>query len=480
MTPKALVKANKTAVTTSREFVADLQDFEQSLLGRMDQVGLPTDGVLVAVRERSRIFQNIDDSLAELGHERLAESLYLSKFLAAVAAGLFDAALNYLWDETIGELRKRVAAYDLSYFFDLAVGSASEQRKSLKNEDDLSKVTDQDLIQAANRIGLVSDVGFQQLDLVRFMRNHASAAHPNQVELRAMQLLNFLETCIVEVILLPEDDVVVVIRRLLQNIKTQKLSKGDADTTGATFDRLPEEQADNLASGLSGIYTRVDTDAQTRDNVRLILPKLWPHLTEDARRQFGVRALRFRVNQDDKQANLARELLDAVDGASYLPDKLKIPEIEVALEDLNSTHNNWNNFVNEVAPARALKRVVGNPPEVPESVEQKYVHTVVYVYLTNGHGEAFSASPIYRELIDGFTPTQARTALLSFTNATVSARLQHTLAQRQWKELLALLENKLIGRPTTRLFEALTHFTGPPQNAKSDTRIKRLVIEVKS
>ncbi len=446
----------------------------------MDQAGLPSDGVLVSVRERSRVFQNVDDSLAELGSDRLAESLYLSKFLAAVTAGLFDAALNYLWDETIGELRKRVAAYDLSYFFDLAVGSASEQRKVLKHEDDLSKVTDQDLLQAANRIGLVSDVGYQQLDLVRFMRNHASAAHPNQVELRAMQLLDFLETCIVEVILLPEDDVVVEIRRLLQNIKTQKLSKGDADTTGSTFDRLPEEQADNLASGLAGIYTRLDTDVQTRDNVRLILPKLWPHLTEDARRQFGVRALRFRVNQDSDQAALARELLDAVDGASYLPEELRIPEIQATLEGLYSTHHGWNNFVNETIPARALKRVVGDPPDVPESIEQNYVHTVVYVFLTNGHGESFSASPIYRELIEGFTPTQARTALLSFTDSTVSARLQHALAQRQWKDLLAFLENKLIGRPTKRLHEALTEFTGPPYQAKKDTKIKRLVTVVKA
>ena len=33
--------------------------------------------------------------------------------LAAVGAGLFDAALNYLWDETIAEFRRRVARYDL-------------------------------------------------------------------------------------------------------------------------------------------------------------------------------------------------------------------------------------------------------------------------------------------------------------------------------------------------------------------------------
>ena len=30
--------------------------------------------------------------------------------------GLFDAALNYLWDELVSELRRRVAGFDLAYF----------------------------------------------------------------------------------------------------------------------------------------------------------------------------------------------------------------------------------------------------------------------------------------------------------------------------------------------------------------------------
>lgn len=36
--------------------------------------------------------------------------------IAAAAVGLFDASLNYLWDETVSELRRRVAGFDLSYF----------------------------------------------------------------------------------------------------------------------------------------------------------------------------------------------------------------------------------------------------------------------------------------------------------------------------------------------------------------------------
>jgi len=247
----------------------DLQGFEERLLERIEDLGLPGGNILVPIRQRANVLSGVEVALEPLDDEQRRKAVYLSKFLAAVAAGLFDAALNYLWDETISELRRRVAAYDLAYFFDMAVGSASERRKRLSTAEDLPRVEDQELILAANRMSLLSDTGYQQLDLVRFMRNHASAAHPNQVELRALQLLGYLEACIAEVMTLRPNELVIEIKRLLANIKTARLEASDAQIMSGTFDSLPGEQADNLGSGLFGIYTRIDTDNQTRDNVGL-------------------------------------------------------------------------------------------------------------------------------------------------------------------------------------------------------------------
>ncbi|WP_406471435.1 hypothetical protein OH738_39680 [Streptomyces hirsutus] len=46
---------------------------------------------------------------------------------------------THLWNETVGELRRRGAGYDLAYFFDLAVPSY-DRREHLSTEDDLVKV----------------------------------------------------------------------------------------------------------------------------------------------------------------------------------------------------------------------------------------------------------------------------------------------------------------------------------------------------
>ncbi|MFH2102224.1 MAG: hypothetical protein ABIJ39_02550 [Chloroflexota bacterium] len=205
-----------------------LLQFEKSLLAFIDEQGLPSDTVLVPMNERQIVIRNIFSVLERIDDERLGKSVYISKFIAATASGLFDAALNYLWDETIYELRKRVAQYDLAYFYDVAVGNNAEKRKRLSTEDDLQKIDDSDLIKGSNEIGLISDLGFRHLDFVRYMRNWASAAHPNQNQITGLQLIGMLETCVVEVIKLPLSNVVVEIKQLLANIKNNKITQDDA------------------------------------------------------------------------------------------------------------------------------------------------------------------------------------------------------------------------------------------------------------
>src|ERR1700692_1857743 len=94
---------------------AELEQFEGALTTAMEVLGLPSTDVFIAFEQRYRVLANFGGALADLDAEHRARSLYLSKLMVAVGAGLFDAALNYLWDETISELRRRVVGYDLEY-----------------------------------------------------------------------------------------------------------------------------------------------------------------------------------------------------------------------------------------------------------------------------------------------------------------------------------------------------------------------------
>ncbi|WP_426602712.1 hypothetical protein [Streptomyces sp. WG7] len=120
------------------------------LLDQLAEAGLPTDGVWVELPEREQALASFGGALRRLSMEDRGRSVYVSKMITAAAAGLFDAALNYLWNETVAELRRRVAGYDPAHFFDIAVPSYG-RRKHLSTEDDLVKVDDIDLLRPRAR-----------------------------------------------------------------------------------------------------------------------------------------------------------------------------------------------------------------------------------------------------------------------------------------------------------------------------------------
>lgn len=469
-----VIKHSPRGVVTSGDNNIDLRQFEGSLLEFLEDNGLPTTSVLVPVGQRIQVFRNIPDVLLNLDEKIKENSLYISKFIAAVASGLFDAALNYLWDETINELRNRVAQYDLSYFYDNAVTS-QEKRKRLRDENDLDKIDDSELIHGSKEIGLISELGFKHLDFIRYMRNWASAAHPNQNEVTGLQLISWLETCINEVISLPLSNITIEIKKLLVNIKANAITDDEAKQIAVFFKDLDQVQVNTLAQGLFGIYTRSNTQPQVRENIHRLLPFLWGLIDEATKNQFGVRYGKFVAHNDQEEQVLARGFLEVVGGQSYIPDNLRSAEVEMALDNLLTAHRGGNNFYSEPPFARELSRLIGETGNIPNQINTKYVISIVEVYLTNGNGVAWNAEPIYLELIKQFDSTQALIAVLSFHDDVISSSLQFSLCQRKFRELLNMLKVKVTSSAVLELIDEINGFSGPLDKMRDDTKFKKRI-----
>ncbi|NEB19714.1 hypothetical protein G3I46_25020 [Streptomyces coelicoflavus] len=304
------------------------------------------------------------------------------------------------------------------------------------------------------------------------MRNHASAAHPNVEKLTGLKLADWLQTCIREVMQLKTRPVVAEIGRLLHNVKAAALAETELKNAATFFCELPQEQANNLANGLFGIYTPPTADPHVLDNVRLLWPELWPFISEDTRRELGVKLARFRANADKDRADRAKELLELVDGgAAYLPESDRLVEIQETLEDLKRAHQGGNNFYNEPPVARRLRDVVGRHGEVPKLLTGPYVATLVDAFLTNNHGVAWNAEPYYIELIKRFDGPQAAYALRSFAFLSIRPKLSGALSQAKWSELVELVAPKLTERGDRVMLELVRAFTGTPDKLSADTKI---------
>ena len=115
---------------------------------------------------------------------------------------------------------------------------------------------------------------------------------------------------------------------------------------------------------------------------------------------------------------------------------------------------------NEPSPARALEAFVGERGEVPEGVVARYTAALVEVFLTNGHGVAWSADPIYTRLLERLDSRQAGLALRAGRNPAIATKLQYPLGQEQWTKLLALAP-KLTRRSHRELLAAIESYEGP-------------------
>lgn len=455
-------------------YTAKIQGFELGLLDVLGQLGLPTSSILVPVPERFNVFNNLKSVIKNLDQEKLSRSIYITKFAAATAVGLFDAALNYLWDETISELRRRVSQYDLEYFYEIAVAN-EDKRKTLKIPDDLAKIDDSELIHGCREIGLISDLGFKQLDFIRYMRNWASAAHPNQNQINGLQLIAMLETCIREVISLPLNNIVVEIKTLLKNIKSNNLSTKEAQQIGTFFVKLTQEQSNNLASGFFGLYTMLDTDEQTRQNISYLLPSLWIKVDEQTKYQFGIKFGKFVANNEQDRRDLARKFLQIVSAESYISDDLRATDIKTTIDDLLRVHRGIDNFYNEPAYARQLKRLVGEDGRVPKQILQEYVVALIEVFLTNGNGEAWEAEPIYLDLLSKFDQSMALEAILSFQRFAIASKLQFRLCQEKFRQLLLIMKKKISSPGAQELVTLIEQYVGPLENMRNDATLSKKI-----
>src|SRR5579872_5894470 len=104
-----ILAPNSSAINQSvTEFISQFELY-------LGTLGLPAQNVLVNCHERQKVITNIPDAISAISASSRGNANYLSKFIAAVGAGLFDAALNFLWDETISNLREKVQQFDLDY-----------------------------------------------------------------------------------------------------------------------------------------------------------------------------------------------------------------------------------------------------------------------------------------------------------------------------------------------------------------------------
>lgn len=461
---------NLPAIQNAQELAADTRAFTLYLQG----LGLPTDNIIASSEERRIIATSLPAFVGSLGQEEKQDARYLSKFVAASAIGLFDASLNYVWNEVVLNLRKKAAIYGLDLFFDSAVGGAA--RSSYKSEDDLQGLKDTVLLATCHKLELISYVVYKKLDFIVTMRNEVAASHPNVEKIGAFELMGWLQTCVKEVLQDRMSDSAIRIKSLIDNLRA---SAGPLDAKHVTafageVKNLSLVHANNLLISLFGIYVAEDTDPTLRSNSGSISKSVWDCADNETKRRLGLKIDGYRVNLQARKEKLAVEFLDLVDGRTFESIPSKIAQLERLSEDLNDKHDGWDNFYNEPPVMREILKFVKAENDIPNEVRSKLIRTVLRCRLGRGLSYCEGVSPSGRPLYDHFLSLLRDDgigwAVISLFEPEVRVRIEKPICQ---KHLQAVLSQLVKQTPSRRLQEVLEYLLTDVSSAHKANRDKK-------
>lgn len=427
----------------------------------LQSLGLPFEGIIASEKERNTMASILPQTFEALTPEVKKEAVYLSKFVASSAIGLYDAGLNYIWNEVVLSLREKVKLYGLDLFFDAAVGG--DVRESYSSEEDLVSIKDNTLIDACRKLEIISDVLHQKLKHILYMRNHIGASHANTESIRTFELLGWLETCVNDIIADKPSEGAIFVQQLIINIKKEDLviSTTRLEQIKDTLSRQHTRIAGNLLLTLFSIFTRSGTSQVVRGNILKLAPIAWDLSLDNKKYEIGFKIDQLGLNLDEETANIGETFIEKCNGISYKTTSSKTRELNSLLDRLYRTHLAWDNFYYEGPIIKEIKKYISTTADILPNIEDKLIKTVLICRIGNGvnycNGVAPSAKSHYDEIIQLFNPKQVK-ILMRFINAPeIRNNLSNSNMARQLIDLLQLINLDLQEGRTAEAIEYIVN-----------------------
>lgn len=418
--------ASNITTTGNHLPVSDSTELETFL----EKLGLPTENIVAEISERRTIGQNLPNFLSQLDPKIKKEARYLSKFTVASAVGLFDASLNYVWNEVVLNLREKAIVYGLDMFFDAAVGG--DKREFFESEDDLKGLKDNTLINTCRKLELISDVINTKLHHILTMRNDIGSSHPNDAQINGFELLGWLQTCVLDVLNDKPSESAIRIKSFVENLKksTNVLTDNDISRMEKPLRELSLVNTDNLLNTLFGIYVTTTTNNIIRKNIALFAPKIWDKARDDIKYGMGIKLDGYKNNLQEEKHRLGQEFFNFCNGNQYQSLESRIISIDEHADNLLNARYAWDNFHNEPPHIRKLMTFIKVENDIPKERVEKIIKVIMVCRVGKGINYCDGVSPKGMPFYDQFFK------LLGDDN------IVHAICAMHSQEVSSLLTNK--------------------------------------
>ncbi|MBW5818886.1 hypothetical protein H0I68_14445 [Yersinia kristensenii] len=433
MSSELIVKSETGVLST------DSTKFEAYLA----QLGLPTDNIIASLPERQIIEKNLSVFIDSLPLEVKRDARYLSKFVAGAAIGLFDASLNYVWNEVVLNLREKVVLYGLDMFFDAAVGGT--RRELFSTEEDLSGVKDNTLINTCRKLELISEIVYTKLNHILTMRNDIGASHPNSYSINAFELLGWLQTCVQDILNDKPSTSAIQIKSFIENLKksTEVLDDATIRSMERPLNELSLPNTDNLLNSIFGIYNADATGNVVRKNISLFAPQIWDKSSDNVKYKLGISIDGYRNNLHNGKHMLGVEFLTFCNGNRYQSLDSRIIFLDGHADDLLDARYSRDNFYNEPQHMQKILSFLKTENDIPVERVQKIIKIVLICRIGKGvpynSGVSPAGKPLYDQLFGMLGDQNIINVLIAMHSNEVRVNLDNKYCQLHMLNVLNML-----------------------------------------
>lgn len=299
------------------------------------------------------------------------ETIMLEKAANLMRLEFPDHALLELWNSSVHNLRRRIEMYSTDIFTS-TISSFPGRKNYKKDGDTLSErwagIDDANLIDGAIQIGVLNKKAGQALNMINWMRNHASPAHDSDDSVTKEDVLGLAILLQNNLFNLPIPDPAHSPVALLDPIKSQVLTEDQVELFKEEINGFSNKDVrtifgysmDVIASGEQPAY----------DNVSHLFENIWHRATEELRTNFGLRIhnYMFDPTQDKSSDKAASErlygVLLKVSGIKYIPDSTRANIYRKLAKNLATAKNTSYGWSLENSASRALKQVGVHVPSI--------------------------------------------------------------------------------------------------------------------
>lgn len=411
-----------------------------------ESLGIPRN-VLASEEEIEYAWRDLPRELRQIPFDLRGE--LVARMCVAVSAGLFDGAMNYIWNASVLHLRQKIRNFGLAVVAQIIQNDFEDKH--------LLELQDSRLLELCLKLNIVNEDGFFFLDQCRDVRNNFSAAHPTMGSVNDREFTIFLNRCVRYALADSASPTGVEISSFITAVKGARFNDHQCQIWIQRLKETHEAQRQLLVNMIHGVYCDPATPEPARLNSLDICTGLIESLTSAIKSDLINNHSDYIAKGLEDKHTASAQFFEKLGLLSLLNESELHVVLSRAIDRLWNAHNGMNNFYNESPFAERLLEL-SQQSAIPETIQDHFVQTISCCRAGNGFGVANSAVLYYNKLIQSFSPREIATLVrAAMDRGSVLGRrlLTNNSCRTQFKAALLLIDSASVPSGVKTDYETL-------------------------